>query len=242
MSDQQNVTEANDSKRILVVDDVAEMRQMLSLTLQRHGYTVYTAGSGAEALNVIQQEGIPDLAILDIVMPGMDGFALAAELSRIGDIPIIFLSVLTDTNIKVEGLTNYAEDYITKPFVASELLARVRRVLRRTAPGSIVDLELVIDEHLRINVARQYVVVGNEQIVLTPIESRLLHILYNHRGRVLSPSFLLAEIWDLDHEGKLESLWVHIRRLRRKIEPNPDNPRYIITVREQGYYFSESKT
>lgn len=134
MTEQPHVTEGKDVKRILIVDDSAETRQMLSLLLQRHGYIVDTAGSGTEALSIVQQEALPHLAILDIVMPGMDGFALAAELSRNGDIPIIFLSVLIDTKSKVDGLT-YAEDYLTKPFVVSELLARVRRVLLRTAPG-----------------------------------------------------------------------------------------------------------
>jgi DNA-binding response OmpR family regulator len=132
MTEQQNGTRANDAKRILVVDDSVETRQMVSLILQRQGYVVYTAGSGNEALKIVGQEALPHLAILDILMPGMDGVALAEELGRIGDIPILFLSVLADTNSKVEGLNKYAEDYLTKPFVIAELLARVRRVLLRT--------------------------------------------------------------------------------------------------------------
>lgn len=177
MSEQQAVTAVNDPKRILVVDDAAHTRLMLNLRLQREGYTVYAAGSGTEALEIVQQEGLPHLVILDIMMPGMDGFAVAAELRRMGDIPIIFLSALSDTNTKVEGLNRYAEDYITKPFAFSELLARVRRVLLRVASDQVVDPELVIDDHLRINFAQQYAVVDNDQIMLTPTENRLMHIL-----------------------------------------------------------------
>ena len=235
MTEQQVATNVNDPRRILVVDDAADTRLMLNLRLQREGYTVYAAGSGTEALEIVQQEGLPHLVILDIMMPGMDGFAVAAELRRMGDIPIIFLSALSDTNTKVEGLNRYAEDYITKPFAFSELLARVRRILLRVASDQVVDPELIIDEHLRINFAQQYAVVDNDQIMLTPTENRLMHILYNNRGRVLSPGFLLAKAWDPVRKGTVESLWVHVRRLRSKIEPDPDNPRYVVTVRGQGY-------
>jgi DNA-binding response OmpR family regulator len=235
-----NISGSNDfsstePKRILVVDDAADTRLMLNLRLQREGYIVYAAGSGPEALEIVKQEGLPHLVILDIMMPGMDGFAVANELRKIGDVSIIFLSALSDTETKVEGLTRYAEDYITKPFAFTELLARVRRVLVRTSTERAVDPELVIDEGLRINFAQQYAVVNNQQITLTPTENRLLHVLYNNRGRVLSPGFLLSKAWDPLRKGTVESLWVHIRRLRSKIEADPDNPKYVITVRSQGY-------
>ncbi|RME50027.1 MAG: DNA-binding response regulator, partial [Caldilineae bacterium] len=119
--------------RILVVDDAADTRLLLNLRLRREGYEVFTASSGAEALEVIQKEGLPHLVLLDIMMPGMDGFAVASELRRMGDISIIFLSALSDTDTKVEGLNRFAEDYITKPFDFSELSARIRRVLLRVA-------------------------------------------------------------------------------------------------------------
>ncbi len=224
-----------DPKRILVVDDAADTRLMLNLRLQREGYIVYAASGGLEALEIVQREGLPNLVILDIMMPGMDGFAVAGELRRMGDIPIIFLSALSDTDTKVEGLNRYAEDYITKPFAFSELLARIRRVLLRVTSDQVTDPELVIDDRLRINFAQQYAVVGSDQITLTPTENRLMHILYNNRGRVLSPGFLLAKAWDPVRRGTVESLWVHVRRLRSKIEPDPDNPRYVVTVRGQGY-------
>lgn len=224
-----------EGQRILVVDDAADTRLILSLRLQREGYVVYTAESGVDAIEIIRREGLPNLVLLDIMMPDMDGFAVASELRRMGDIPIIFLSALSDVETKVEGLTLYAEDYVTKPFALAELLARIRRILLRAGADQSLEPELIIDDHLRINFAKQYAVVGNQQITLTPTENRILNILYNNRGRVLSPGFLLAKAWDPVRKGSVESLWVHMRRLRSKIEPDPDNPRYVVTVRGQGY-------
>lgn len=221
--------------RILVVDDAADTRLLLNLRLQREGYEVFTASSGAEALDLIQKEGLPHLVLLDIMMPGMDGFAVATELRRMGDISIIFLSALSDTDTKVEGLNRFAEDYVTKPFDFTELSARIRRVLLRVATDQNADPEQAIDDRLAINFAQQYAILDGQQITLTPTENRLLHILFNNRGRVLSPGFLLAKAWDPVRRGTVESLWVHMRRLRSKIEPDADNPRYVVTVRGQGY-------
>lgn len=221
--------------RILVVDDAADTRLLLNLRLQREGYEVFTASSGTEALELIQKEGLPHLVLLDIMMPGMDGFAVASELRRMGDISIIFLSALSDTDTKVEGLNRFAEDYVTKPFDFTELSARIRRVLLRVATDQNADPEQAIDDRLAINFAQQYAILDGVQITLTPTENRLLHILFNNRGRVLSPGFLLAKAWDPVRRGTVESLWVHMRRLRSKIEPDADNPRYVVTVRGQGY-------
>jgi DNA-binding response OmpR family regulator len=226
---------ASEKTRILVVDDAADTRLLLNLRLQREGYEVFTASGGAEALDVIQKEGLPHLVLLDIMMPGMDGFAVATELRRMGDISIIFLSALSDSDTKVEGLNRFAEDYVTKPFDFSELSARIRRILLRVATDYNADPEQVVDERLRVNFAQQYAVLDGEQITLTPTENRLLNILFNNRGRVLSPGFLLAKAWDPVRRGTVESLWVHMRRLRSKIEPDADNPRYVVTVRGQGY-------
>ena len=130
-----------EGQRILVVDDAADTRLILNLRLQREGYIVYTAESGGEALEIIKREGLPNLVLLDIMMPDMDGFAVAAELRRMGDIPIIFLSALSDVDTKVEGLTLYAEDYVTKPFALSELLARIRRILLRSGQDQAFEPE-----------------------------------------------------------------------------------------------------
>jgi DNA-binding response OmpR family regulator len=233
--DEKSYSLPREGQRILVVDDAADTRLILNLRLQREGYIVYTAEGGREALDIIRREGLPNLVLLDIMMPDMDGFAVAAELRRMGDIPIIFLSALSDIDTKVEGLTLYAEDYVTKPFALSELLARIRRILLRSGQDQTFEPEMIIDERLRINFAKQYAVVNEEQIMLTPTENRILNILYNHRGRVLSPGYLLAKAWDPVRKGSVESLWVHMRRLRSKIEPDADHPHYVVTVRGQGY-------
>lgn len=230
-----NGADLADGQRILVVDDAPDTRLILNLRLQREGYVVFTAEDGHEALNIVQREGLPNLVLLDIMMPDMDGFAVAARLRQMGDVPIIFLPALSDVETKVEGLTLYAEDYITKPFALAELLARVRRILLRSTTNLMQEPEIIIDERLAVNFAKQYVAVDGQQIPLTPTENRLLNILYNNRGRVLSPGFLLARAWDPVRKGSVESLWVHMRRLRAKVEPLPENPRYIVTVRGQGY-------
>lgn len=229
------LTDAHVSHRILVVDDDVDTRTLLTLRLQREGYVVLPAGSGAAALDVVRNNGVPSLVLLDIMLPDMDGFAVAEELRTLGAMPVIFLSALSDTERKVEGISRYAEDYVTKPFAFSELLARIQRVMVRAASDPQADPEQVIDERLCINFAQNYAVLDDRQITLTPTEVRLLHILYSNRGRVLSAGFLLAKAWEPVHRGTVESLWVHIRRLRNKIEPNPERPRYVVTVRGQGY-------
>lgn len=227
--------EPNAGKRILVVDDDVDTRTMLSLRLQREGYTVFAAASGADALEVLRREGVPNLVLLDIMLPDMDGFAVAEELRSVAAVPIIFLSALSDTDRKVEGISRYAEDYVTKPFAFGELLARVKRVLARAVTDTNSDPEQAIDDRLKINFAQHYAVVDGEQVTLTPTETRLMNILVNNRGRVLSAGYLLAKAWEPVNHGTVESLWVHVRRLRNKIEIDPDEPRYIVTVRGQGY-------
>lgn len=226
-------TSSHEKIRILVVDDVEDTLLLLNLRLQ--GYEVFTASNGAEAMQVIQKEGIPHLVLLEILMSKGDGFAVAEDLRRLGDISIIFLSVLSDTNTKVQGLNRFAEDYVTKPFDFNELSARIRRVLLRVITNQDVDPIQMVDERLHINFAQQYAVLNGTQIILTPTENRLLHVLYNNRGRVLSPGFLIAKAWDPLRQGSVNSLWVHIRRLRSKIEPDASNPYYIVTVRGRGY-------
>ncbi len=215
----------NNLHRILVVDDDVDTRTMLIMRLQREGFTILPAATGMEALDLVRNEGLPNLVLLDIILPDIDGFAVAQELRKLGPMPVIFLSALSDTEHKVEGISRYAEDYVTKPFAFSELLARIQRVLTRAGNDSLADPEQVIDDRLRINFAQNYAMLDGKQLSLTPTEVRLLNILYNNRGRVLSAGFLLAKVWEPDQSGTVESLWVHIRRLRNKIEPDPEHPR-----------------
>ncbi len=226
---------AQEAQKILVVDDTKDTRHLLTMRLEREGYRVSAAGRATEALEIVKEQGLPHLAILDILMPGMDGLELANHLRRMGDLPIIFLSALSDPDVKTDAINRYAEDYITKPFHFGELLARIRRILLRTTTEPPASPEETIDERLRINFAQQFVMVNGERVSLTPIENRIMHVLFSHRGRTIAPDLLLAKVWSPHQKGSLESLWVHVRRLRDKIEPDPDKPRYLVTMRGQGY-------
>lgn len=224
-----------EQKRLLVIDDASDMHLMLATQLGLAGYRLTMARSGQDALDSIQRDGLPDLVLLDIMMPGMDGFEVAAAIHQLGPIPIICLSALSDVETKVDALNRFADDYVTKPFAFSELLARIERVLRRVSCGLGNDADVTIDERLHINFAQQYALVDAEQIPLTPIECRIMQTLYQNRGRVLPAEFLLQRSWDSGRQGTIQSLWVHIRRLRSKIEADPDHPQYVVTVRGQGY-------
>lgn len=225
----------SDGKRLLVIDDARDTHLMLGTQLGLAGYRLTLASSGQEALSLIQRDGMPDLVLLDILMPGMDGFQVAEAIHQLGPIPIICLSALSDVETKVDALNRFADDYVTKPFAFSELLARIERVLRRVSCGFGSDTDLVIDERLRINFAQQYAVIDEAQVPLTPIECRIMQTLYQNRGRVLPAEFLLQRSWEATRQGTIQSLWVHIRRLRSKIEADPDHPQYVVTVRGQGY-------
>ena len=235
MTQQSGISQGNDRPRILVVDDEVNTRTLLKLRLQREGYRVEVAGSGQEALALVNRTGLPRLAILNILMPEMDGFALAEALHRLGDVPIIFLSALSDIDTKVRAFSGYAEDYVNKPFAFAELLVRIHNVLTRTATAQPAEKVVVIDERLRINFAQHLILVNEKQIKLTSLETQLLWLLYRHRGRVLSPDFLLANAWPDQHAATRQALRLQIHRLRIKLEPEPMQPRYLVTIHGQGY-------
>jgi DNA-binding response OmpR family regulator len=225
-----------DAKHILLVDDSRDVHLMLSSRLGTMGFELSTALGGAEALDLIADDGLPDLVLLDIMMPGMDGFQLAEEIQQVGAVPIICLSALADTETKVEAINRFADDYITKPYAFPELVARIQRVLRRAAPVADRDQLIPIDAHLSLNFRRHLAILDREQIQLTPTESRILRTLYDARGELVSPEELLTQTWDTTlREGSLASLWVHVRRLRTKIERDVKNPRYVVTKRGKGY-------
>ena len=229
-------------QRILIVDDAADTRLTLSLRLQREGFLVSTAKNASDAFNVLESEGLPHLVLLDIMMPGIDGFTFAREIRGLGDVPIIFLSAVTDTETKVEGITQFAEDYVTKPYEFGELAARIRRVLARSMPEQNPDPEFTVDDDLRVNFAQQYAIACSKQVALTPTENRILRALFRNRGRTVSSTSLMSQAWgDPVRHGTIESLWVHIRRLRAKIEVDPDNPHYVTTVRGRGYCLQQQQ-
>jgi DNA-binding response OmpR family regulator len=229
----------SDIQRILVVDDNTYTLRLVKQTLEQAGYRVSTAVSGEEALTMIDRYGLPHLAIVDLHMPGMSGFEFCRTVHEYSDMPAIMLTAVGSEETVVEGLEQHAEDYIVKPFNGPELVARVKRVLRRMGDYSYtLASTTTIDDHLLINFPRREAIVDGDAIPLTPTESKLLYILVRNAGRIVTTEFLLSRIWPLQdaHEDRLH---VHVHRLRRKIEPDHDQPIYIVAERGTGYRFSQ---
>ena len=226
-----------DIKRILVVDDNTYTLRLVETTLEQAGYQVSTAVSGEEALTLINRHGMPHLAIVDLHMPGMSGFEFCRTVHEFSDIPVIMLTAVGSEETVIEGLEKHAEDYIVKPFSGPELVLRVSVVLRRMGDYSYtLDSSSRIDNRLTINFPRREAVVEGETIALTPTEAKLLYILVRNAGRIVTTEFLLSRIWPLQdaHEDRLH---VHVHRLRRKIEPDHNQPTYIVAERGTGYRF-----
>jgi DNA-binding response OmpR family regulator len=217
---------------VLLVDDDPTLLGVLSRRLSREGLIVYTAPSGNAALAALERSW-PALLIVDLMMPGMDGFELCRRVKRIADLPIIVLSSVDASESKVRALEEYAEDYITKPFDPDELVARIGRVMRRASPGAgTLRLD---DGELEIDLAARTVVTPAGAQQLTPTEVRLLQVLIASLDRPVRTETLLDRVWS-DADGADPSyVWVSMRRLRRKLELDPDNPRYLLTERGIGY-------
>jgi DNA-binding response OmpR family regulator len=181
--------------------------------------------------------GLPHLAIIDINMSGMNGFELCQRIQSFSDLPVILLTAVDQEETVIQGIEHFAEDYVTKPFSPNELVARVRRVLRRMADFSYTaELVTRVDEHLAVNFVHKRAFLDQREIVLTPIETKILFILMRNAGHTVTYEFLLKRIWPLD-EVYEDTLRVHIHRLRNKIEQNASQPHYILTVRGIGYTF-----
>lgn len=222
---------------LLLVDDDTDLLRLLRRRLERDGYEVMAVEGGRQALLALERR-FPDLAIVDILMPDMDGFQVAAEIKKRGDIPLIFLSSVDETQTRVEGIRRYAEDYVIKPFDYQELLARVKRILRRTAgPKAIHEPLVVVDQGLSIDFHRSEAHTAAGTVKLSVTEARLLYHLVRNAGQTLPVGTLVARIWGYADETGPETLRVAIYRLRRKVEPEPSKPAYILTIREVGYRF-----
>lgn len=221
---------------VLLVDDDRDILLMLRLQLEADGFRVLIANNGQRALALTRGE-LPHLAVIDLMMPGMNGFDLARRLRQYADLPIIMLTAIDDTERKVEGLTLYADDYVTKPFAYGELLARIRNLLARTWPqGRLVESTFSVDDALQIDFARHTVLADGEERTLTPTESRLLHLLVKNRGQTLPNELILDRLWP-DGNGAMNSLWEYVRRLREKLGDTAEEPRYIGSERGIGYSF-----
>jgi len=225
--------------RILVVDDELSIIKFLQATLKARDYEVLTAMDGAEALHTVEME-LPDLVILDVMMPKMDGFEVCRRLREWSQVPVIMLSARGDERDKVKCLDLGADDYITKPFGASELIARVRTVLRRTeAVATIPTQPFFTCGDLKIYFAKRQVTVADKEVKLTPTEYSLLQEFVLNAGKVLTHTYLLNKVWGLIYREEREYLHVFVHRLRAKIEPDPANPRCILTVPGVGYQFKD---
>jgi DNA-binding response OmpR family regulator len=228
----------SETQRILAVDDNAFTLRIVQHTLEQAGYQVVTAVSGKDALKIINRHGIPHLAVVDLHMPVMSGFEFCREVREFSDMPIILLTAVNNEETIIEGLEQYAEDYIIKPFNPSELVARVNRVLRRMGDYTYtLDSTTLIDDRLMVNFPNREATVDGNSVSLTPTETKLLYILVRNAGRIVTTEFLLNRIWPLQNAQE-DRLHVHIHRLRRKIEVNPNDPTYIIAERGTGYRFN----
>lgn len=225
------------TKKILVVDDEERLRTLVKGYLSQEGFAVVTAANGQEALYIARYEK-PDLIILDLMMPEMDGYAFLRAHNREATTPVIILTARVDDTDKVLGLELGADDYVTKPFNLRELTARVRAVLRRT--GQVApEPEVVRVADVTLDRASRRVTVGETRIDLTPSEFDLLAALMGSPGRVFTRAELLDRVQGMAYEGYERTIDVHIRNLRAKIEPQPRSPRYIETVFGLGYRFAD---
>ncbi len=232
---------ANDGFQVvLIVDDSPYIVQAVEHTLRPAGFEVRTALSGEEALINVKRYGLPHLALIDLNMPGIDGFQLAEAIHEFSDLPIIMLTAIDDENTVVHGLENFAEDYIVKPFRAAELVARIKRVLRRMGDFAYrLDPLVRIDDKLQVDFPNRQAVVGDITVQLTPTETKLLYILIRNAGRTVTNDFLLRRVWP-DDDAYEDRLHTHIYRLRRKIEEFPKKPYYIVSEWGTGYTFASN--
>ena len=241
--DIQNETSDN-KQRILVADDEASIRRILETRLKMQGYDVVTAEDGEEAVEVYNKSN-PDLVILDVMMPKMDGYGVTREIRRTSDVPIIILTALGDVSERITGLELGADDYVIKPFSPKELEARVKAVLRRTntkeasAPTGKTAKNVITTGSIKIDTARRQVYRKNERIRLTGMEFSLLELLVNNSGQAYSRNEILQHVWAYppDHRIDTRVVDVHISRLRSKLEADPTNPELILTARGIGYMF-----
>jgi len=223
---------------ILVVDDEPRMTRFIRMNLELEGYHVIEARDGIQALDKVRTE-LPDLVILDVMMPELDGFETLRMLREISNVPVIMLTVRDEEEDKVRGLELGADDYVTKPFSARELASRVKAVLRRAqGPTGPEESILEIDDRLSIDFNKREVIVEGEHIHLRPTEFRLLYHLVENAGWVVPHETLLSKVWGYEYgEDEIQNLRLYISYLRKKIEPDPSNPRYIFTEIGTGYRF-----
>jgi two-component system KDP operon response regulator KdpE len=228
-------------RMVLVVDDEPRMIRFIRMNLELEGHQVIEASNGAEALEQVRQH-LPDLVIMDVMMPKMDGFEALHLLREISTVPVILLTVKSDEEDRIRGLELGADDYITKPFSPRELASRVNAVLRRASWPTLTPRTILkIDDRLSVDFNRHQVIVDGERIDLRPTEYRLLSHLIQNAGWVLPHDSLLAKVWGYEYRDETHYLRLYINYLRKKIEEDLNNPKYILTERGVGYRFVDFK-
>ncbi|MBV9103671.1 MAG: response regulator transcription factor [Candidatus Eremiobacteraeota bacterium] len=231
--------QAAGAKKILVVDDESAILQTLRFNLEKSGYLVATAGDGRSAVALATTER-PDLVIMDIMLPVLDGVEACKEIRKTSGVPIIMLTAKDQEIDKVLALELGADDYVTKPFSLHEFLARVRARLRRQEGNAdALRTDAIAAGDIILDPSRQSLTVRGNAVALAPKEFSLLQVLMENRGRVVTRQMLLDKVWGYDFEGEHQTISVHVRWLREKIETDPNNPRHIITIRSRGYMFRE---
>lgn len=227
-----------DTKRVLVVDDEPRMIGFIRMNLELEGHQVIEAHNGLEALDAVRTQ-LPDIVILDIMMPELDGFETLRMLREFSDIPVIMLTAKGDENDKVYGLELGADDYVTKPFGPRELSSRIKAVMRRwkNPSTSPADAILEIDGHLSVDFNQREVIVDGERVKLRPTEYRLLYHLIENAGWTVPHDQLLAKVWGYEYRDEAHYVRLYVNYLREKIEEDPSNPQYILTERGVGYRF-----
>lgn len=226
-------------KTVLVVDDEPHVVEFIAMNLELEGFRVVRAANGYEALEKAARE-MPDLVVLDIMMPDIDGFETLEKLRDISAIPVIFLSAKGEEVDRIRGLDLGADDYITKPFGPRELVSRIRAVLRRTEPATAAaGSEIAVDDELRINFDQRKVIVRGKEVRLRPTEYRLLYQLVTNAGKLMTHEMLLSRVWGTEYRDEDQYVRLYVTYLRQKIEKDPKNPRYILSERGLGYRFKE---
>jgi two-component system KDP operon response regulator KdpE len=229
---------------ILVVDDETRITRMIRMNLEHDGYEVIEANSGQQALDMVRSR-MPNLVILDVMMPGLDGYETLQILREISQVPVIMLTAKGEEEDRIRGLELGADDYVTKPFSPRELMSRVKAVLRRTegsASGSGSGDDVIqVDDRLKIDFGKREVWVDGELVKLRPTEYRLLYHLVQNAGWVMTYDQLLTKVWGYEYRDETHYVRLYINYLRQKLEKDPSNPEYILTERGVGYRFVDYK-
>ena len=236
---------STDRRTILVVDDEPHIVRFTAMNLEVEGFNVVTAGNGMEALDALEAGNGIDLVVLDVMMPGLDGFETLRRIRSESSVPVIFVTVRGDEADRVAGLDLGADDYLTKPFSPRELVSRIRALFRRadlsaleaTEPPRLQEVE--VDDWLTIDFDESRVVAGGKEMRLRPTEYRLLYQLVSNPGQLLSHDTLLERVWGPEYRGEHQYVRTYVTYLRQKLERDPRNPQYIVSERGLGYRFKD---